>query len=53
MVRVGVCIVAYGLLMGFRNEFEQFWVRNVIAGCAGAFLGMALYEGQKCWRRKE
>jgi uncharacterized membrane protein YeaQ/YmgE (transglycosylase-associated protein family) len=46
-----VCIIAFGVLMGIRGEFEQHWVQTVIAGCAGAFLGVALYQTKKCWPR--
>ena len=53
MIRLGAYVVGYGLLMGLRGEFEAPWVKNVMAGCAGAFLGMLLYEGQKFWRRKK
>jgi hypothetical protein len=41
-VIIGLCIIAYGMLMGLRSEFDQHWLKNVIAGCAGGFLGCAL-----------
>jgi hypothetical protein len=53
MIRVGAYVIDFGVLMGLRYEFEQYWVKNAIAGCAGAFMGMALYECQKGWRRKK
>jgi len=46
-----LCIIAFGVFMGIRGEFEQHWVKTVIAGCAGAFLGVALYQAKKCWPR--
>jgi len=46
-----ICIIAFGLLMGIRSEFEQNWVKTFVAGCAGAFLGVALYQTKKCWQR--
>jgi hypothetical protein len=51
MIRVGLYIIAYGVLMGLRNEFEQPWTRNVFVGCAGAVMGMLLYKSQKYWRQ--
>jgi hypothetical protein len=53
MTRGGLCVVAFGVLMGLRSEVEQHWAKIAIAGCAGAFMGMALYECQKGWRRKK
>ena len=52
VVRVGVYCVVFGILMGLRNEFEQNWMKDVIAGCAFVFLGLAVYEGQM-WRRRQ
>lgn len=43
---IGFCVVAFGVLMGIRGEFEQLWVQTVLACCAGAFLGVALYAAQ-------
>lgn len=53
MIRIGIYIVAYGILMGLRSEFDDFWMKTAMAACAGAFLGMALYEGQKIWRGRK
>lgn len=50
---IAVCIIAFGVLMGIRGEFEQQWLKTVIAGCAGAFLGMALYQTKKLWPRNK
>lgn len=33
-------IVLFGVLMGMRGEFDLFWVRALVAGCAGAVLGI-------------
>ena len=52
IIRVGAYCVAFGILMGLRNEFEQNWVKDVIAGCAFVFFGMAVYESQM-WRRRQ
>jgi small-conductance mechanosensitive channel len=51
IVLVAVCIVAFGVFMAIRSEFEQFWVRAAIAGCAGALLGLALSQTKKHWPR--
>jgi hypothetical protein len=32
--------------MGLRSEFDEHWVKNLIAGCAGGFLGCALALSQ-------
>ena len=48
-VVIGLCVGAFGVLMGIRSEFEQLWVRTIIASCAGALLGVALYAAQ--WYR--
>jgi hypothetical protein len=48
-----VCIIVFGGLMGIRSSFEQHWVQTGIAGCAGAFMGVALYQGKKCWPRNK
>ena len=52
-VVIGLCILAFGVFMGIRNEFEQLWVRMVCAGCAGAVLGVALYMAQRYRARKQ
>ena len=46
-----ICLIAFGVLMGIRGEFEQLRLQTVIAGCAGAFLGVALYQTKKLWPR--
>ncbi len=33
-------IILFGVLMGMRVEFTSVWVRMLIAGCAGAVLGI-------------
>jgi cobalamin synthase len=48
---IAVTIIAYGVLMAIRSEFEQPWAKTAIAACAGAFLGVALYHSKKFWPR--
>ena len=48
-----VCIVVFGVLMGIRGELEQQWLKTVIAGGAGAFFGVALYQTKKLWSRNK
>lgn len=52
IVAIAVCIITYGVLMAIRSEFEQPWVKTTITGCAGAFLGVALYQAKKFWPRR-
>jgi hypothetical protein len=33
-------IILFGVLMGARTEFHSFWMRALVAGCAGAALGV-------------
>ena len=33
-------IILFGVLMGMRGEFDSFWTRTLVAGCAGAVLGI-------------
>ncbi len=33
-------IILFGVLMGVRTEFHSFWMRALVAGCAGAALGI-------------
>jgi len=40
-------IVVFGVLMGIRTEFEQVWVRALVAACAGGILGWALLQARK------
>ncbi len=35
-------IVLFGVLMGIRNEFASAWFRMLVAGCAGAVLGIVV-----------
>jgi len=42
VVRFVVGVVAFGLLMGMRPEFESHWTRSLVAGMAGAVLAVCL-----------
>jgi len=33
-------IILFGVLIGMRGEFHSFWMRALVAGCAGAVLGI-------------
>jgi lysylphosphatidylglycerol synthetase-like protein (DUF2156 family) len=33
-------IILFGVLMGIREDFHSIWVRTLVAGCAGAVLGI-------------
>jgi uncharacterized protein (DUF983 family) len=33
-------IILFGVLMGMRGEFASFWVRALVAGCAGVVLSI-------------
>jgi hypothetical protein len=33
-------LILFSVLMGMRGEFDSFWVRALVAGCAGAVLGI-------------
>jgi len=35
-------IILFGVLMGIREEFASIWIRMLVAGCAGAVLGILL-----------
>lgn len=45
------CILAFGMLMGLRSQFQHLWVRTLIAGGAGAFLGVVIFQTRNHWRR--
>lgn len=51
LIIIAVNIIAYGVLMAIRSELEQPWAKMAIAACAGAFLGVALYQTKKFWPR--
>ena len=40
-------IVVFGVLMGVRPEFEQMWLRALVAACAGGVLAWALLQARK------
>jgi hypothetical protein len=42
-----LAILAFGLLMGAREDFHSFWIRALLAGCAFAILA-----GTISWLRK-
>ena len=33
-------ILLFGVFMGLRSDSQSFWVRMLLAGCAGAALGL-------------
>jgi uncharacterized membrane protein YeaQ/YmgE (transglycosylase-associated protein family) len=40
IARFIIGIIVFGVLMGMRGEFQSFWVRALVAGCAGAVLAI-------------
>ena len=40
IARLLIGIVLFGVLMGLREEFHSFWMRALIAGCAGGAIGI-------------
>ena len=40
IVRFICGIILFGVLMAMRGESHSFWVRALVAGCAGAVLGI-------------
>jgi hypothetical protein len=40
IIRLFVGIILFGVLMGLRDEFHSIWLRALIAGCAGAAIGI-------------
>jgi hypothetical protein len=50
---VCACSVIFGVLMGTRSQFEQAWVQMAVAGCAFAFLGLAIYKVQSYRQRRK
>lgn len=48
-----VSVIVFGVLMGIREWFEPPWLRVAIAGCAGAFFGVALMQSMKFRPRKK
>jgi len=43
-------IILFGVLMGARTEFHSFWMRTLLAGCAGAALGVFVLPLRKYLR---
>ena len=43
-------IILFGVLMGSRTEFHLFWMRALVAGCAGAALGIFVLPLRKYLR---
>jgi len=40
-------IILFGVLMGARGEFESFWIRALVAACAGAVLAILVLPLRK------
>ena len=40
-------LILFGVLMGMRGEFESFWMRALVAGCAGAVLAILVLPVRK------
>jgi len=38
----GLCVVAFGTLMGLRGQLVQPWAKTLVAAFAGAFLGIGM-----------
>ena len=47
IIKLVVGIVVFGVLMGIRTEFEQVWMRALVAACAGGVLGWAVLQARK------
>jgi len=47
IIKLVVGIVVFGVLMGIRPEFEQVWMRALVAACAGGVLGWAVLQARK------
>lgn len=47
IIKLVVGIVIFGVLMGIRTEFEQVWMRALVAACAGGVLGWAVLQARK------
>ena len=35
LIKVALCVLAFGLLMALRAEVHEIWLRTVVAGYAG------------------
>ena len=51
VMKISVSSHLTGTIMAIRSEFEEPWVKTAIAACAGAFMGVALYQSKKFWPR--
>jgi hypothetical protein len=40
IVRLVVGIILFAVLMGLREDFHSFWMRAIVAGCAGGAIGI-------------
>ena len=40
IARFIIGIILFGVLMGLREDFHSVWIRMLVAGCAGAILGV-------------
>ena len=47
IIKLVVGIIVFGVLMGIRPEFEQVWMRALVAACAGGILGWAVLQARK------
>lgn len=47
IIKLIVGIVFFGVLMDIRTEFEQVWLRALVAACAGGILGWAVLQARK------
>ncbi len=46
ILKLLIGILVFGVLMGWRTDFEQPWQRSVVAGCAAAVLGWAILQAR-------
>lgn len=47
IVKLATGVGVFGVLMGLRTDFEDLWVRALVAACAGAALGWALLQARR------
>jgi TctA family transporter len=47
MVKLVIGIIMFALLMSERSNFEQRWIRALVAGCAGGILAWAVLQCRK------
>jgi hypothetical protein len=47
LIKLVIGIAVFSVLLAVRGEFEQIWMRALVAACAGVVLGWAILQARK------